>query len=313
MNPYNYQTKDPHFNLKLKQTTPHYLRYDVNFPSAHPTPYEENNTVRGEYFKPHGNAKAPLVILLHGMGDQILIPCKMLARDLVKKGFACFVLYSVFHKSRMAEAIRERYPDMTADEWFEGYRISVIDVRQVIDWAYSREEIDNGNIAILGISFGGFISAITMGIDERIKAGILVITGGNSEKIARKSRKRSLFKNYRYTEEEYSQRQKRYEDYLCKIEDKGFDSVTPNEREYLIDPYTFARNIQGRPLLMINSLWDEYIPKETTIDLWKACGKPAIKWFPSTHPTIWLWYLLISKNITAFLSATFGGDNAKRI
>ncbi|MEE8318209.1 MAG: hypothetical protein V3R36_01080 [Dehalococcoidales bacterium] len=205
MNPYSYTNNQPRPALSLQQTTARWRRYAVDFPSAHPTRYEENNTVRGEYFQPRHADKAPLVILSHGMGDELLIPGKFLARALVREGIACFIIYSIFHSRRMPETVRKRLPVLTPEEWFENYRISVIDVRQVVDWASRRSEL-------------------------------------NEKKVG--------------------------------------------------------------PVLMLNASWDEYIPKESTLDFREACGKPPITWFPATHATIWLWYPLIRRNITRFLRST---------
>lgn len=305
MNPYSYPSGELQFNCKLKQTTPKWLRYTVEFPSAHPTRYEENNTVRGDYFQPRQASNAPLVVLLHGMGDHSLIPCKLLAQSLVKRGMACFVLYFVFHSSRMPEVIKSRFPVLTPEEWFEGYRISVIDVRQVADWASSRTEINEDQIAVIGISFGGFVSAITMGIDERIGSGVFVITAGNSEKISWKSRKSTMRKGFERTITEYNHHQTLYAQYLTEVAEKGFENVTPPRKSFLTDPMTFTPCLRQRPILMINALWDEYIPREATLDFWEACGKPAITWFPATHATIWLWYPFISQKIAHFLKSTF--------
>ena len=306
MKPYSYPNGEPQFNLQLKQATPSWLRYTVDFPAAHPTRYEENNTVRGEYFQPRDANNTPLVILLHGMGDQSLIPCKLLARALVKQGMACFVLYSVFHSSRMPEVIKKRLPVLTPKEWFESYRISVIDVRQVVDWASSRAEINQERIAVIGMSFGGFISAIAMGIDKRIRAGVFLIAGGNHEKISWKSRKSTMRKGYERTEAEYNHNQNCYAQYLAEVAEKGFENVTPARKSFLTDPMTFTPYLRQRPILMINALWDEYIPREATLDFWEACGEPAIAWFPATHASIWLWYPLIRRKIARFLRSAFG-------
>lgn len=306
MNPYSYSSDELHANLQLKQTTRRWLRYTVDFPTAHPTRYEKNNTVRGDYFQPWGTEHAPLVILLHGMGDESLIPCKLLARALVKRGMACFVLYSAFHSRRMPETVRKRLHNLSPEEWFESYRISVIDVRQVMDWASSRNEINEEQIAVIGISFGGFISAITMGIDKRIGAGVFITTAGNSEKISRKSRKATMKKWYKRTEAEYNEIQSHYARYLAEVAEKGLENVTPAKKSFLIDPMTFAPYLRERPVLMLNALWDEYIPREATLDFWEACSKPTITWFPATHSTIWLWYPFISRKIARFLRSTFG-------
>jgi len=303
MNPYSYSSGEPHFNLYLRKATARWLHYEVNFRSACPTRYVKNNIVRGEYFQPQGAGHA-LAILLHGMGDRSVIPCRLLARTLVKKGIACFILYLVFHSSRMPEDIRNRLPALTVDEWFESYQLSVIDVRQVIDWASGRTEINRERIAAIGISFGGFISAIAMGIDKRIRAGVFLTSGGNLVKITWLSKTFGHRMGYNRTEVEYCNTQSSYARYLDQVAEKGFENVIPSERSFLTDPMTFACYLRQRPILMINALWDPVIPKEATIDFWEACDKPTIIWLPGTHTTIWLWYPLISRKIARFLKST---------
>ena len=305
MNPFHYSGDGLHAHIKLRQTHRGWARYMVRYPTARPTRYEKNNTVLAEYFQPLDVTGAPLVILFHGIGDQLLIPCKMLARSLARKGMACLVLYSVFHSRRMADEVKSRYPALTPEEWFEHYIISVTDVRQAIDWAKGRTEINSAKVGVIGISFGGFISAITMGIDERIKAGAFLIAGGNSQKIGRLSRKRSMRRDYSVTEEEYNHGQQAYRQYLNEVAGKGFENVTPPSRGFLIDPMTFGHRLQDKPVLMLNALWDEYIPRQATLDLWEASGKPAISWFPGTHTTFWFWYPLIRRKISRFLASAF--------
>jgi len=304
MNPYSYSGSEPHFNLHLKKTTPRWLHYAVDFRTAHPTRYEKANIVRGEYFQPQGATHAPLAILLHGMGDRSVIPCQLLARTLVKKGIACFILYLVFHSSRMPEVIRKRLPALTYDEWLESYQVSVIDVRQVIDWASSRAEINQGQVAVIGISFGGFIATIAMGVDNRIRVGVFLTSGGNLEKIARLSKTFGRRMGYNRTEAEYRHIQRCYAQYLDQVAEKGFENVIPTEKGFLTDPMTFAPYLRKRPILMINALWDWVIPRQATIDFWEACGKPAITWLPGTHTTIWLLYPFIDRKIARFLKST---------
>ena len=305
MNPYSYQCGDRQFNLHLRETTRGWFHYAVDFPSAYPTRYEENSIVRGEYFQPRGKGNTPLAILVHGWGDRSLIPCKLLARALVKKGIACFILYLVFHSSRMSESVKKRLPILTPEEWFEGYRISVIDIRQIIDWASSRTEINNEQIAVIGISLGGFISAIAMGVDKRVKAGVFLTAGGNSEKVTWMSRSPVIRKGCICTKEECRRIHSLYPQYLAEVAEKGLENVTPLKQCFLTDTMTFAPYLRRRPILMLNSLWDEAIPKQATLDFWEACDKPDIIWFPTAHATIWLWYPRISRRIVDFLGSTF--------
>lgn len=300
MNPYSYPNVKPHFNLRLEEATRRWSRYEVDFPIAQATCYEENNTARGEYFRPSQGNNSPLAILIHGWGDHSVIPCKLLARALVRKGIACFILYLVFHSSRMPKTVRERLPHLTPEEWFEGYKISVVDVRQILDWASRTGEINEKQIAVVGISLGGFIAAISMGVDERISAGVLLVSGGNYESPAWAKKKRDSHK-----EAEHCEAEKLYLQYLTEVAEKGLENVPPVKKSYLTDPMTFASYLRQRPLLMINALRDKYIPKQATLDFWQACGKPDIRWFPTSHASIWLFYPLVRKQIVDFLRSTF--------
>jgi len=205
----------------------------------------------------------------------------------------------------MPEAMRKRTPAFTPEEWFEGYRISVIEVCQVVDWACSRSEINHEQIAVMGISLGGFISAIAMGIDERIKAGVFITIGGNCEVITWKSKADTFRKRSICAETECHRVRTRYPQYLADVAEKGFDNVTPFKQCFLTDTMTFAQRLRNRPILMINALWDKYIPRQATIEFWEASGKPAIVWLPASHGSIWAWYPSISRKVTAFLSSNF--------
>jgi pimeloyl-ACP methyl ester carboxylesterase len=306
MNPYAYTNGSPQFNLQLKKTNTAWCQYTVDFPTAFPTRYEETQTARGEYFQPQGTDTAPLVIMLHGVGDYSVVPCRFLARDLARQGIASLILYLSIHSSRMPEMVRKAMPHLSAEEWFEIYQTSVIEVHQIADWASNRPELDKERLAVFGISFGGFISGIAMGIDERIGAGIFFVSGGNSGKIAQKARSGILRRNYRSSEAEYREEQETYTGYLAEVMERGFEDVVPPTSSFLIDPMTYAHRLQQRPVLMINAKWDVFIPREATEDFWRKCGQPEIVWLTGGHSSIWLWYPVIKRRMSVFLRSAFG-------
>ena len=306
MNPYSYQSGEQTFNLRGKEIAKRWSCHLVDFPSAFHNSHWGSNIVRGEYFQPRDGNGVQLAVLLHGMGDHSVIPCKLLARALASNGIACLILYLVVHSSRLLETMKQQFPHLTPEEWFQVYQTSVIEVRQVVDWASSREEIDREKIAVVGISFGGFISSIAMGIDQRIGAGVFIVSGGNNEKINYGSSLSTIMRDYRRTEAEYQQIQQSYLQYLAEVAEKGFENVNSARESFLTDPMTFAHLLRQRPVLMINARWDEAISAEATLDFWKECSEPDIIWLPATHATIWLWYPFISRKIAGFLRATFG-------
>jgi cephalosporin-C deacetylase-like acetyl esterase len=301
-NPYNYKHQNIVDSLSLIEDTTSWSRYSVEFESSWPAQYLGNSRVKGEYFYPKGAKSAPLAILVHGMGARSVIPCKLIAHTLGKKGIASFVLYLIFHKYRVSEPIITKYPRLSTEEWFESYQISVNDIRQVIDWAHGRPELNIDDLAVVGISYGGFIAAISMALDKHIKAGIFIVMGGNSEKITRHST--FLRWTYKHNESTFKQNQEAYRRFLAEIDEKGLENVEAGKRSYLTDPMSFARYLRNRPVLMLNAMWDEMIPRIATTDLWEACGKPSISWYPATHASIWLWYPFISSRISRFLKSS---------
>ena len=305
MNPYQYSRSEPNFNLRAEKTDSNWSRYSVEFSTAYPTPPKESRIARGEYFRPIRGNNLPLVILIHGLGDRSVLPCKLMARTLVNKGIASFVLYTVFYSSRMPEIVKRRTPTLSSEEWFEGYRISVIEVRQVVDWVCSRSEINHKQIAVMGISLGGFVSAIAMGIDERLRAGVFIAMGGNCELITWKSKADTFRKGSICTKPECRQVHTHYPQYLAEVAERGFENVIPFKQCFLTDTMTFAHRLRSRPLLLINALWDKYIPKQATLEFWQACDNPAITWLPAGHASIWVCYPFINRKVTGFLSSNF--------
>lgn len=288
------------FNLKLVKPSRKWQRFSVDFDTAIPTTHPTLGAGHGDYFQPNGLKNTPLVILLHGIGNHSVIPCKLLARSLASQGIASFILYLPVYTSRMTSEMAQRFPNLTNEEWAEDYRISIINARQVIDWAEQQTSIDSRCIGLVGISFGGFISAITMGIDKRVKSSVLIVMGGNSAKISQRSRRWGSRKGYGLPEKEYRQFLAIYAKYLNEVALHGLTNVTPPVNSFLTDPLTYSGLLRDRPLYMINAMWDEAIPRSSTIDFWKACGKQDITWLPAAHASIWLWYPLISRRINSF-------------
>jgi dienelactone hydrolase len=303
MNPFAYEPGTADFHLALRRSFRGYDLYDTSFISAAIPRLIGSDAVPAEYYRPQAQEPAPLVILLHGMGDTSLGPPRWLARSLAAKGYACFVPRLVVYSTRTPK-IKDPADHLNSDEWFDAYRASVIEVKQVLDWAQTRPEIDRQKIAILGISFGAFVAALAMGVDNRIKAGILIEGAGNSVKINKLSR--AIRTRYPGPPLDHDKLLKDYAEYLGQVDERGLDAVAVSNRGFLIDPLTYAPLIGKRPLLMINALNDEVFPRESTLDLWKATGKQAIMWLPGTHITIWLWYPLIRHRVETFLKLVFG-------
>lgn len=142
MNPYLYDNSPDEGEVTLKKTTPHYYQYKVKLKNPLDIVHPENEKFSGDYYQPKSGGNHPLMILVHGMGDYSRIPCTLLARRLVKQNIACFVPYLTIHSKRLPKAYKSDMPYLTPQQWFEVYRVSVVDIRRIIDWTSGRDEID---------------------------------------------------------------------------------------------------------------------------------------------------------------------------
>lgn len=304
INPYTYANIKPDFSLQLIKQNKYYRHFNVTFPVASLNYYHGGEIAKGEYFETVKNNGAPLAILVHGWGDHSVVPFRLMIPELLKKGFACFILYQPFHDSRFPEEMKPRLNHLTPDEWFTGYQMAVTDIRRIIDWASENNHSELRKVAVVGLSLGAFVSSIAMGIDPRINAGVFLVHGGNTGKITQLSRISHFRKGLRHPIKEYEKSQRNYSEYLQEVVSKGFENVFPEQKSFLIDPLTYAHLLKGRPSLMINALWDEFIPEVASIDFWQACGQCKRIVLPATHASIWLWYPLITRKIDAFLSSS---------
>ena len=186
--------------------------------------------------------------------------------------------------------------------WFELNRRGIIEIRQVIDWSYTRSEIIHDKIDVVVISLGGMISAIAMAVDKRIKEGIFITIGGNLEELGWGDNSAGNQVGYNCTREECRAVYSQYHDYLLEVAEKWLESVHPAKECFLIDPLTFARYLQGRPILMINGKNDEIVSERSTLALWEACHKPRLTWIPGTYAGTYSQTTLISTEIIKFIN-----------
>jgi pimeloyl-ACP methyl ester carboxylesterase len=306
VNPFYFQTDISGFKIREVEHRRNWTLSTVEFPVAFPGLFYESNTAYGEYYKNNRVKKSPLLILVHGWGDHSAVPIRFLAKKFAANGTNCFVLFLPFHSRRLPAEMKPRSPDFTENEWFNGYRIAVTDVMKIIDWANQNEDIDVQKIAYVGLSLGAFVGSIVMGIDSRIRAGVFIVSGGNSTKIQQYSRFSRFRKQYRLDKKDYEEYQRVYHRYLDEITVAGWEKVDPAKQYFLIDPLTYAHMLKERPVLMLNAMWDEFVPRETTLELNQSLGNSELVWFPATHPTIWAFYPIIANYIRQFLNKSLG-------
>jgi cephalosporin-C deacetylase-like acetyl esterase len=294
---YDYTQKDINAEEKLLEEDKDIKKYRISYESFVQTPYTEANNVVGYLFEPKQKKTDSALVFLHGMGDRNLVPLSWFPKEFAKNGIPSFLMILPFHFERTPKGMKSGkkvlLDDM--DETIQDFRQSVIDVRTSMDYL-KKKGLSNGEFSLMGVSFGGMVGTIAMSVDERIKKGIFVITGGNFRYITWKSlATRILRKKYEMesntdvygcTEEKCVEIHQHYFDYIKQLKTPADLDKVPYKKEcFLFDPLTFAHFIKGRKVVMYSALFDEIIPKEASKELWAEMGKPERHWLFADHIT----------------------------
>jgi dienelactone hydrolase len=234
----------------------------VTFPSPVITPQENNNTVHCEYFQPLSAGKHPAVIVLHILGGDFPLS-RLFCRSLAQHGTAALFLKMPYYGPRRQPGSPARMVSLDPEETVHGMTQAVLDIRRGAAWLAAQEEVDPEQLGIMGISLGGITSALAATAEPRFKNVCLILAGGDIGEVAWEARELKKLR----------------ESWLAKGGDK--QSLTALLAK--VDPVTYADNVRGRRILMLNARQDEVIPPACTESLWRAFGKPEIIWWDAGH------------------------------
>ena len=153
---------------------------------------------------------------------------------------------------RRQPEVKARMVSYDPHETVRGMTQAVLDVRQATAWLGSRDEIDAGQLGVLGISLGGITAALAASAEPRLQNICLILAGGDGGRGVN----------------------------LDVAAPQGAARATGRPpaaaRKSLIellkavDPVTYAAQVRGRRILMLNAANDEVIPRSCTESLWQA-------------------------------------------
>lgn len=235
---------------------------EVTFPSPVTTPFECNNTVHCEYFRPRVEGKRPAVVVLHILGGDFPL-ARLFCRYLSSSGTAALFVKMPYYGPRRPLDVRKRMISEDPQETVEGMRQAVLDIRCAAAWLASREEVDSQQIGIFGISLGGIMSALVAAQEPRIQNVCLMLAGGDLGRAVWQTR----------------EAQRARDRWLA--EGRTLEDFIEILRE--VDPATYAERLRGRRMFMLNASRDEVIPPACTESLWERAGKPQILWYDAGH------------------------------
>jgi dienelactone hydrolase len=238
----------------------------VKFPSLLVTPdYPQNNTVYAEVFIPHQTQRVPAVVILHSWGVQKPDIELSLARFLAKRGFVAVVMTLPYHIQRTPSGYLSGELMIVSDvaHMRQTMRQAALDVRRLIDWLQSQPQIDAEKIGIVGISLGAIVGALTLGVEPRLQAGVLVLGGANLAHVLWRS---PLTMNIR-----------------AELRSKGIGYERLRQEMLPVEPLTFLKGQYGHRVLMVNGRYDLVIPREDALALRRALGDGPILWLNTGH------------------------------
>ena len=158
---------------------------------------------------------------------------------------------------------------------------TVIDYRRGIDYLETRDDIDSGEVHLLGTSMGAFISGILGAVDDRIGAVALIAGGGGWCDLVSSS----FFPEMLQMKAAFAGH--------CSSMERYWD---------LVDPIEFIHILSPRPLQMHSGVFDIIMP--TGWELFNEAGEPKeVYWYFASHYSMVLFLAPIRNRVLDFFDA----------
>jgi hypothetical protein len=255
--------------------------------------------VLADYFQSKAPGAHPLVIVLPLWGTYTYPPQKIAdgIRDRDPDTHVLRVLgerylfdWDELASSPDPETLRSRSAQMS-----ERVRVTVIDVRRILDWAMQRPEIDPQRIAVVGFSMSAVVGGLLLGSDDRVHSAALVMGGADLHDIIAQCNgpfervRDEILTRFAWTQEQYHQ-------------------VVEDTWSWL-NPTRFPARIDAARILMFDAQRDECMPQHARDDFWETLGRPRRISFHYGHKKSFLamtplGFNYMRRQIYRFLEAT---------
>jgi uncharacterized protein len=204
---------------------------------------------------PKGSGPFPTAVLVHGYTSSKDQVTSMVAGRLLERGFATIALDLPMHGARTGPP-EELFTEPDARKTYARLVQAVVDIRQVIDLAESRKELDTSKgVYLVGYSMGGWLAALAGGAERRVAAMVLMVPVSEAKPPT------------------------------AKPEPKPKDEPKP-----LLDVYPALRptgaiaHFAPRPVLIQAGELDGYLRKSAVDALIAAARQPKeLRWYPCGH------------------------------
>ena len=175
----------------------------------------------------------------------------------------------------------------------------VIAVRQLMDWAVAREEVDPDQVGLVGFSMGAIVASMVLGVDQRFAAGVLMMGAAKPGEVFATCNgypgdvRESIQSRFGWSQE-------RYQALFEELFSTG-------------DPSNFVGRYRPERLLIMDGAFDDCMSREARRELWEITGRPERLVFLGRHKGAFLAltplaFNMAGKKIHAFMSETLNAS-----
>ncbi|NUV00282.1 lysophospholipase [Marinitoga sp. 1154] len=271
--------------------------------SNYPCKYSESSKI---FVYTYNTQSDRTLLFIHGLGTKNLKYLKWFPENFAKNGYNSALMILPYHFDRTPSGYKsgEMFLSTTNNYVLRArFEHSVVDILTTLN--YLKEKF-NSELYLMGFSFGGMVSTIASSLRQDIKGLSLAVTGGNFYHITWKSFVTGVLRvQYEENKECNPEKcrlyhQNDYPIYLKKLDNPEVELDKAPIACFEYDPLTFAKFVKT-PTIMFKALFDIFIPKNSTMDLYNAINvRKKLYSIPSGHLTSYLFKRYILRKTLDF-------------
>ena len=260
------------------------------------------NLVEGQYFRSKEPGAKSLVVVMPIWGTSSYPPEKISTGYARRGGHDTHVIWiygtaPLFPWDELSTAATEDGFRTLSRDSAERYRLSVVDMRRLVDWATTRPEIDASRIAFVGFSMSALVTATLLANEPQIAGAVLMMGAARFADVFSVCRNRAgevrehAMRSFGWTIDEYR-------DFFKSL----FDPA---------DPVRFEGRYDPTKILMIDAMFDDCMPESSRAALWEITGHPRRVTFLYQHRSAFYSLTPLGLNVSRrkiyrFLDETIG-------
>jgi dienelactone hydrolase len=202
-------------------------------------------------------------VVLHILDGRFIV-ARMVCMSLANAGLDALLVKLPFYGPRRPPNVGSPAKDP------ERFRLLVFqgiaDTRRAAALLAGLATTEPGGVGLCGVSLGGFVAALTAGIDGNFERAAFVLAGGELDRVMTTGARETRRLQARFAE--------------LGLEGEGL-------RAWLrpMDPCTFAPRLRSCDVLMVNVAGDEVVPAASARALARDAGDREIVWFEGDQHT----------------------------